>query len=128
VHTGSAQILLRLLLLPLTPAAFAQGELWLTDPGQSALFQKQSTPLIFSAATNEHPTIQVDDSKSFQTMDGFGFTLTGGSAPDRRHVLTVLNNSQKRQTFNISHRDRLATPMLNGNAVGTFVWLMADGR
>jgi glucosylceramidase len=80
VHIGSTRILLGLFLVSLPPAAPAQAELWLTNPDQSALFQKQPVPLIFSAATNEHPTIQVDASRTFQTMDGFGFTLTGGSA------------------------------------------------
>jgi glucosylceramidase len=42
--------------------------------------------------------------------------------PERRHVLIVLNNSRERQSFNISHRDMLATSVLNGNSVGTFVW------
>jgi glucosylceramidase len=42
--------------------------------------------------------------------------------PDRRHVLIVLNNGQTRQTFNILHQGKLATPALNSNAVGTFVW------
>ena len=52
----------------------------MTNPDKSALFQKQSAPPTFSATTNEHPTIEVDDSRTFQTIDGFGFTLTGGSA------------------------------------------------
>ena len=55
-------------------------ELWLTNPDQSALFQRQSALLTFGAATNEHPTIEVDDTRTYQTIDGFGFTLTGGSA------------------------------------------------
>ena len=69
-----------LFLVSFACAAFGQAELWLTHPDTSALFQRQSAPLTFSTATNEHPTIEVDDSKAFQTMDGFGFTLTGGSA------------------------------------------------
>jgi glucosylceramidase len=42
--------------------------------------------------------------------------------PDGRHVLIVLNTSPGRQTFNLSHQDKLATTALNSNAVGTFVW------
>jgi glucosylceramidase len=80
VHIGSAPILLGLFLVSFSPAAFPQAELWLTNPDKSALFQRQTAPLTFSAATNEHPTIEVDDSRTFQTTDGFGFTLTGGSA------------------------------------------------
>jgi glucosylceramidase len=42
--------------------------------------------------------------------------------PNGRHVLIVLNNSQARQTFNLSHQGKFATAELNRNAVGTFVW------
>ena len=54
--------------------------MWLTNPDQSALFRRRSAPLSFAAVTNQHPTIEVDDAKTYQTIDGFGFTLTGGSA------------------------------------------------
>ncbi|HEU0040659.1 MAG TPA: glycoside hydrolase family 30 beta sandwich domain-containing protein [Verrucomicrobiae bacterium] len=73
-------MLLGLLLASFPTTAFAQAELWLTHPDKSALFQRQNAALTFAAATNEHPTIAVDDRKTFQTIDGFGFTLTGGSA------------------------------------------------
>ncbi len=74
------RILPGLIFLPFATGALAQAELWLTNPDKSALFQKQSTPLVFTSATNQHPTIVVDDTKTYQTIDGFGFTLTGGSA------------------------------------------------
>jgi glucosylceramidase len=53
---------------------------WLTTPDKSSLVAKQPTALQFSNAKNDSPTIAVDDAKKFQTMDGFGFALTGGSA------------------------------------------------
>lgn len=80
MQTRLLRILLGLLLVSFPVAAFAQVEFWLTDPDKSVLFQRQTAPLIFTATTNQHPTINVDDTKSYQTMDGFGFTLTGGSA------------------------------------------------
>jgi glucosylceramidase len=80
MQTGLSRILLCLLLAALHTVAFAQVDFWLTNPDKSVLFQKQSAALTFAAGTNEHPTIAVDDSKTFQTIDGFGFTLTGGSA------------------------------------------------
>src|SRR6266853_858358 len=62
-----------------TPAP-AQVELWLTSPDESARFEKQTTSLRFgNAAAEPHPAIEVDESRSFQTIDGFGFCLTGGS-------------------------------------------------
>ena len=60
--------------------AAAPVELWLTDPGGRARFQRQ-TPLVPSAgAVPDSPAIEVDQARTFQTLDGFGFTLTGGSA------------------------------------------------
>lgn len=53
---------------------------WLTRGDQSALLSKQSTVLSFETIANAHATIDVDATQSFQTADGFGFTLTGGSA------------------------------------------------
>ncbi len=55
-------------------------EMWLTKPDQSALLQKQSSILSFANTTNSFPVIDVDSAVSFQTIDGFGYTLTGGSA------------------------------------------------
>ena len=53
---------------------------WLTNGDQSALLQKQNQILNFSSASNQNPTIIVDTTQVFQTIDGFGFALTGGSA------------------------------------------------
>lgn len=54
--------------------------MWLTQADQSVLLQKQNVALLFSAATNQNATITVDTAKTYQTIDGFGYTLTGGSA------------------------------------------------
>lgn len=53
--------------------------MWLTTPDQKYLFEEQA-PLALNNQSNNYPTIQVNPSVSFQTMDGFGYTLTGGSA------------------------------------------------
>lgn len=53
---------------------------WLTTADRSALLQKQNTSLIFGTAANNNPTIEVDETHKFQSIDGFGYTLTGGSA------------------------------------------------
>lgn len=57
-------------------------ERWLTSPSQQILFQQQA-PLAFvpvKADGINADQITVDDSKRFQVMDGFGYSLTGGSA------------------------------------------------
>ncbi len=58
----------------------ARAACWLTKPDKSALFQLQPGRLVFGAAANGNPTIEVDDAQTFQAIDGFGFCLTGGSA------------------------------------------------
>jgi glucosylceramidase len=54
--------------------------LWLTDPDKSVYFKEQTDCVAFADATNGNPTINVDESEAFQTIDGFGCCLTGGSA------------------------------------------------
>lgn len=55
-------------------------EIWLTHADQSKLFEKQAETFTFSPQSSTLPTIFVDEKQKFQSMDGFGFTLTGGSA------------------------------------------------
>ena len=59
---------------------FAQARLWLTDPDHSVLFREQPNRLSFTGASKANSTINVDESAQFQTIDGFGCCLTGGSA------------------------------------------------
>jgi glucosylceramidase len=69
-------------LLILTPGiSIGQNtEKWVTKLDKSKLLEKQKQTLVFSKNNENLPTIFVDDSKSFQTIDGFGYTLTSGSA------------------------------------------------
>ena len=53
---------------------------WLTSPSNSSYLKKQKDILIFSTVLNSNPTITVDSLTKYQTMDGFGFAMTGGSA------------------------------------------------
>lgn len=52
---------------------------WLTTSDQSLLLQKQQD-VSFLKSISTNPTIEVDSTQEFQSIDGFGFTLTGGSA------------------------------------------------
>ena len=73
-------------------------DFWLTNPNQSIYLQKQKESLVFGANYNAYPTITVDENQIYQDVDGFGFTLTGGSvqaitmldAPKRRALLQEL--------------------------------------
>ena len=57
-----------------------EARLWLTTPDRSAVVAPQATPLHFSSEAGQLPVLTVDDAQHFQTIDGFGFALTGGSA------------------------------------------------
>ncbi|HEV8082575.1 MAG TPA: glycoside hydrolase family 30 beta sandwich domain-containing protein [Chitinophagaceae bacterium] len=61
------------------PATTKNIEFWLTKSDQSTLLQKQPA-LSFGMAANSDATINVDTAQTFQTIDGFGYSLTGGSA------------------------------------------------
>jgi glucosylceramidase len=54
--------------------------LWLTTPDRTAIVAPQAKSLRFSSEAGQLPQLTVDDAQHFQTMDGFGFALTGGSA------------------------------------------------
>lgn len=57
-----------------------EARLWLTTPDRAAVVTLQTTSLHFSPEAGQMPALIVDDTQHFQTMEGFGFALTGGSA------------------------------------------------
>lgn len=73
------------------PPAVNEVEFWLTRGDQSVLFQKQTTVLAFGTTTNSNPIINVDSLQRYQSVDGFGYTLTGGSA----EVINGLNAANR---------------------------------
>ncbi len=72
-----------IILLTLALPTNAQNDIdvWLTNPDKSDLFSQQPNHLQFATTVNNNnPVISVDHKQTYQTMDGFGFALTGGSA------------------------------------------------
>ncbi|MEK7199594.1 MAG: hypothetical protein AAB212_06715 [Bacteroidota bacterium] len=77
---------------------------WLTDPAKSVYFQQQPEQR-FTAKRDTAGKfyILINEAKQYQTIDGFGFSLTGGSAQhlmkmnkESRHVLlTELFGTEK---------------------------------
>ena len=65
---------------PPTTTTASQVALWLTNTDRTALFRKQNVALNFGSTSNSFPTIAVDTTRTYQTIDGFGYALTGGSA------------------------------------------------
>jgi glucosylceramidase len=67
--------------IPIDPPVKASDvAFWLTNPDKSVLLKKQTVSLIFKDTVNIFPSIKVDETKTYQSIDGFGYTLTGGSA------------------------------------------------
>ncbi len=66
---------------------------WLTKSDKSVLLAKQNGLLQFNLHANNSSTILVDEEKTAQTIEGFGFALTGGSA----QVISSLKSSVKKQ-------------------------------
>ena len=71
---------------PGTPAARGGVEAWITDPKASARFERRAGVAVVEEAPGRQPTIEVDASRRYQAIDGFGCTLTGGSA---QHILRM---------------------------------------
>jgi len=54
--------------------------LWLTNTDKSSLFEKQKSSPVFSQKESTGLVIEINEKQKYQSIDGFGFTLTGGSA------------------------------------------------
>lgn len=78
---------------PPPPPSAAPGSIssWITTGDKAALLQKQTTLLGFSTLANSNVTVEVDSTQTFQTIDGFGYSLTGGSA----YLINKLPAAQK---------------------------------
>ncbi len=71
-------------------------DFWLTRGDSTVLLSKQSTVLSFGTIANSSSTIEVDSTQTYQTVDGFGYTLTGGSA----YVINRLGAADKASLLN----------------------------
>lgn len=62
------------------PVSGQEIDWWITKSDRSALLQKQSVNAVFNSPSNTFNFVDVDSSTAYQGIDGFGYTLTGGSA------------------------------------------------
>ena len=83
---------------PITPAPVPpvtvtnEVDFWLTKGDQSVKLKKQSGILGFGTSANGYSTIEVNEAQQYQVVDGFGYTLSGGSA----EVINQLTPSKKK--------------------------------
>jgi glucosylceramidase len=73
-------LLATLVILQISCAPSASMESWITTSDETKLLEKQNEKLVFGTNSNNNQVIVIDEAKKFQTIDGFGFSLTGGSA------------------------------------------------
>ncbi|TDO24251.1 glycoside hydrolase family 30 protein [Pedobacter duraquae] len=86
-HLAKAFAAFLLMQLFLFSTASAQSvALWLTNKEETALLSKQPTFNFIPAVNTAIPVVEVNAEEKFQTIDGFGFALTGGSA---QHLLKM---------------------------------------
>lgn len=55
-------------------------EVWITTGDRSRELERQPVRIALGTTVPGQPTLRMDNSIRFQTVDGFGYTLTGGSA------------------------------------------------
>lgn len=103
----STALLCGVVLFPLSCTSVAQNksdevQYWLTKGDESVKLQRQS-PIKFVNVSNDFQSIEIDDTQKFQYVDGFGYTLTGGSVevinrlapPKRKALLNELFGNDK---------------------------------
>jgi glucosylceramidase len=77
-------------------AVFAQtSEVWLTTGSGSSMLAQQGS-LTFGANSGSSTTVNINEGSTYQTMDGFGFTLTEGSC----EVINSLASTQQSALLN----------------------------
>ncbi|MFT3949870.1 MAG: glycoside hydrolase family 30 beta sandwich domain-containing protein [Agriterribacter sp.] len=76
-----------------TPPAVNEVDFWLTKSDETVKLQKQTGILAFGTPVNQYPVIEVNENTAYQTIDGFGYTLTGGSTD----VINSLSAAKKQE-------------------------------
>ncbi len=76
-----------------SPTVTNEVDFWLTKSDETVKLQKQNTTIAFGTPVNQYANIEVDENSTFQSVDGFGYTLTGGSA----EVINSLITSKKQE-------------------------------
>jgi glucosylceramidase len=73
---------------------------WVTNPDRSMLFQKQTDSVFFGQVNRNRGTaIIIDENHQFQSVDGFGFAITGGSAELLMKMTPAARKKTLQETF-----------------------------
>ncbi len=79
------------------PAA-VQARVWVTTPDRAQLLQEQA-PVTFGHATGPDPTIVVDPHTRYQSVDGFGASITDSSAAVLYRLTPAARDAAMRSLF-----------------------------
>jgi len=74
-------------------------DFWLTKGDQSVLLAKQAGVLGFGTTVNSNTNIEVNAAQKYQTIDGFGYTLTGGSVEVMNQLNATRRNALLQELF-----------------------------
>ncbi|SUX43882.1 glycoside hydrolase family 30 protein [Chryseobacterium indoltheticum] len=84
-------------------------QIWMTKGDESVKLQQQNA-LAFVNTSNNFQNIEIDDAQKFQYIDGFGYTLTGGSvevinrlSPSKRKALLKELFGNDKNSISISY-------------------------
>lgn len=69
---------------------------WLTTGNQASVLSKLTTTAGFATTASSLPMVNVDSTLLFQTVEGFGYTLTQGSA----YVINQMSSAEKAALLN----------------------------
>ncbi|MBP4139751.1 RICIN domain-containing protein [Flavobacterium geliluteum] len=96
-HTKFKRIMYFVMMISLSIQAIAQTVTpWMTTGDQTKLLQQQAN-VSFGANSGSNPsTITINPATTYQTMDGFGYTLTEGSC----EVISAMAATQQNQLLN----------------------------
>ena len=88
-------------LTPTPPVETSSGtaDYWVTTGNQLSLLRKQTSAASFLSASANTSVIEVDSTRKFQTVDGFGYTLTGSSAYLINHLPAATKNTLLQDLF-----------------------------
>ncbi len=85
---------------PPTAVAVNEIDFWLTKGDQSIKLEKQTSILKFANTFNSYANIEVFDAQTFQTVEGFGYSLTNTLGPLGKALNAFLNWIDKDHSFN----------------------------
>ncbi len=83
---------------PARPAPAVQARVWVTTPDRAQLLQEQA-PVTFGRGTSPDPTIVVDPDARYQSVDGFGASITDSSAAVLYRLTPAARDAAMRSLF-----------------------------